>query len=155
MAAQVSDNEMVALRKLLSGDNAAFQDDLRSLDSEHANIGLSALITGAFVEVVDRILPDDVSDAAIIKLVGELRAQHQVAAEQMTPDVIERLIKNLFGRADLSDVDADTRTGQELLFVGLVVHRSGLAGDELDDFLRRARRNGDALITNAVNRAQP
>lgn len=46
-------------------------------------------------------------------------------------------------------IDPNARTGQELLFVGLVVHRAGLTEDDLDDFLRRARGNGDTLIAGA------
>ncbi|TYB46630.1 hypothetical protein [Actinomadura chibensis] len=147
----VTDDQVAALRAQLAGQGDEHRRLLNRLDPEAANIGYTALVTGAFFEAVRRRFLKDgkpADDAEIIDFVSSVRLRLEEEEDRLDPNVAEIMIKVALGKLPVEarkDISGDVGYRSQILLVAGLVGDAQLTSDELDDFLRKARFFADEL----------
>jgi hypothetical protein len=140
----VTDHQVATLRAYVTGDLDEYKRMLSQFDRNADKAGWAALITAAFFEAVDRRFTNASDD--IIEYVGSVRARSESLADELHPDVGERLIRHALGDGPEPDADGKTQALAQTLLLGALVYDSGYDDQELDEFLLEARRVANQLV---------
>ncbi|GAA4232752.1 hypothetical protein GCM10022254_33520 [Actinomadura meridiana] len=141
----VTDDQVAALRAQLAGQGDEHRRLLNQLDPKAANIGYTALVTGAFFEAVRRRFLKDgrpADDGEIIDFVTSVRLRLEEEESKLDPNVGEIMIKVALGKLPVEarkSISGDVGHGSQILLLAGMIGDAGFTPDELDEFLRKAR----------------
>lgn len=147
----VNDDQVAALRALLTGQTEEHRRLLNQLDPEAANVGYVSLVGGAFFEAARRRFlrkSGPAADAEIMEFVTAVRLWIDDQGDKLDPNNAEIMIKIAIeklppeARRDISG-DEGFRV-QSFLLAGLI-RDARLNSEELDDFLVVARDNAEEM----------
>jgi hypothetical protein len=142
----VTDDQVAALRALLSDDMDRYRQLFSELDRTEARKGYSALVTAGFTEAVERRFGTSYQAADIVAFVASIRARSDRLAAELDPDVAERVIRVVLEDASVDDLNRNAVTGAQLLLLIGLIADAQLDGQGLDQFLASARKFADQLI---------
>jgi len=143
----VTDDQVAALRALLSDDMDRYRQLFSELDRAEAKKGYSALVTAGFAEAVERRFGPGYRGADIVEFVASIRSRSDQVAAELDPDVAERVIRVVLEDAPVDDLSRNAITGaQALLLIGLIID-ARLDSEGLDQFLAEARKLADQLMS--------
>lgn len=143
----VTDDQVAALRALLSDDMDRHRQLFAGLDRAAAKKGYTALVTAGFIEAVERRFGAGYQPADIVTFVAGIRARSDRLARDLDPDVAERVIRVVLEDAPVDDLSRDTVTGAQLLLLVGIIAGAHLDGLGLDEFLAAARKLADQLMS--------
>jgi hypothetical protein len=145
----VSDKEFDALWALLSGRSDEHARLLDEVDPAQAAKGYSALITAAMLELAEKRFIRDgkyVPDSEVVGYVAFARGKSEHFADEVDPRIAERVLFCVLDRGDLDDLDDDEVIKTQLYLLASLVGDEGFSDDELDAFLKTARRIADEFM---------
>jgi hypothetical protein len=143
----VTDNQVATLRALLTDDMPQYRRLFDGLDLTAAKKGYTALVTAAFAEAVERRFGQAHQSGDIVGFVANVRARSSRLADQLDPDISERVINTVLGDASVRDLSDSVVTSTQLLLLAGLVSDEQLDGERLDAFLASARKLADQLIS--------
>lgn len=143
----ITDDQVAALRAFLAGDFETHQRLHSQLDPVAARTGYTALIAGAFFEAVDRRFAQKKSDSDVVDFVGSVRARSERLADELDPQIAERLIRHSLGQGSIADVDDETVVQTQIVLLSGLVADEQLNNAKLDDFMTTARALGNRLMS--------
>jgi hypothetical protein len=142
----VTDEQIATLRAHLAGDAEEYQRLWKRLDRDAAKTGYMALLAAAFFEAVDRRFAKDGTVADVIEFVAGLRARLGDNADEVDPDVAERLIRDALGDGTTEDLDEETIVATKVMLLTALISDMQLGGARLDEFMATSRELGDRLM---------
>jgi hypothetical protein len=142
----VSDEQVAALRAQLAGKADEYQRLWEQLDRETARIGYPALITGAFFEAVERRFGKASTTSDVIKFVSDARSRSDELGEKIDPRTAERIILAVYTDEEIDDLSANSVIRTQMLLLAALVADEQFDDVELDEFLAKARPQGDLLL---------
>lgn len=142
----VTDDQVAALRALLTDDMPQYRRLFDGLDRTAAKRGYMALVTAAFADAVERRFGQAYQLGDIIGFVADVRARSDRLAGEVDPDVAERTILTVLGKGSVQGLDRGAVTVAKVVLLAGVVADEHLDGDKLDVFLASARKLADQLI---------
>jgi hypothetical protein len=143
----VTDDQVAALRALLSDDIDRHRQIYAGLDRAEARKGYPALVTAAFGIAVDRRFGTSYQPTDIVAFVADVRARSDRLAQRIDPDVAERVISAVLGRGTTRGLDKEAVTSAKLLLLGGLIADARLDDGGLDEFLAAARKLADQLMS--------
>jgi hypothetical protein len=143
----VTDDQVAALRALLSDDMDRHRQLFASLDRTEAKRGYTALVTAGFIEAVERRFGTGYQPADIVTFVADIRTRSDRLARELDPDVAERVIRVVLEDAPVDDLSRNAVTGAQLLLLVGLIADAQLGNAGLDEFLRAARKLADQLMS--------
>lgn len=143
----VTDEQVAALRSYLKGDLDQYRRLADALDRTAAQTGYSALLAAAFFEAVDRRFAENGTKADVVEFVGAVRARSERLADQIDPDVAERLILHSLGEGSIADIDDETVIGTQFTLLAALIVDANLGDSGLDEFLAEARALADEWVS--------
>lgn len=143
----VTDDQVAALRALLSDDMDRHRQLFGALDRAAAKEGYTALVTAAFIEAVERRFGAGYQATDIVTFVADVRARSDRLARELDPDVAERVIRVVLEDAPVEDLPRNAVTGAQLLVLVGLIADARLDDAGLDDFLAAARKLADQLMS--------
>jgi hypothetical protein len=143
----VTDDQIAALRALLSDDTDLYRQVYGGLDRAEAKKGYTALITAAFIEAVERRFGTGYQPADIVTFVADVRARSDRLASRIDPDVAERVIHAVLGHGTIRGLNREAVTGAKLLLLGGLIADARLDDTGLDEFMAAARKLADQLMS--------
>lgn len=135
------------MRAQLAGDHAEYERLWEQLDRESAKIGYPALITGAFLEAVERRFSKASTNSDVIEFVSEVRSRSDELGEKINPRTAERLILAVYTDEEIDDLDANSVIRTQILLLAALVADEQFNDTELDEFMAKARSQGDLLLS--------
>lgn len=142
----VTDDQVAALRALLTDDMARYKLLFNGLDRAAARKGYTALVTAAFAEAVERRFGQDRRQGDIVEFIADVRARSDRLAEELDPDISERVIHTALGEATARDLSDSVVTGTQVVLLAGLISDEQPDGDMLDAHLASARKLADQLI---------
>jgi hypothetical protein len=142
----VTDDQVAALRALLTDDMLLYRRLFDGLDRTAAKKGYTALVTAAFAEAVERRFGQSHNPADIAGFVADIRVRSDRLARGIDPDVAERTILTALGKGSVQGLDRKSVTIAQLVLLAGVVADEHLNGDRLDVFLASARKLADQIV---------
>jgi hypothetical protein len=142
----VSDQQVAALRAMLTGDAEENKRLVSQFDRGAEGAGYSALVNAGFFEAVDRRFGKDSTPAGIIEYVADVRSRSDAIAAKLDPAVAERLIRSVISDETTDDVDSKTSARGKLFLLTAIVADEQFSPAELDQFLARVRKMADYLL---------
>lgn len=139
----VGASQAAALRALLTGDFKQHELLTRELDDDGMR-DYVALVSAAFLKMVDRRFGGENIPAAVIDYVGQVRALNDTAAGTIAPDVAERVILAALGHGALNGVSGSEARHVQNLLLPLMVRDEQLDGAGIEAFLKSARQLAQA-----------
>lgn len=149
MTMAVNDEQVAALRALLTGNVAENRRLLGRFDRDTEGPGYSALVNAAFFEAVDRRFGKASAPTDVIEYVADVRSRSNDIAEKLDPNTGERLIRKVLVGEPTDDIDARTSATAKLFLLAALVADENFGGAELDQFLARARKMASYLLRDA------
>jgi len=143
----VTDDQVAALRALLSDDMDRHRQLFGALDRAEAKKGYTALVTAAFIEAVERRFGTGYQATDIVTFVADVRARSDRLARELDPDVAERVIRVVLEDAPVEDLPRNAVTGAQLLVLVGLIADARLDDAGLDEFLAAARKLADQLMS--------
>ena len=143
----VTDDQVAALRALLSDDMDRHQQIYAGLDRIEAKKGYPALVTAAFIVAVERRFGTNSQSADIVTFVADVRARSDRLASRLDPDVSENVIQAVLGHGTVRGLDKEAVTSAKLLLLGGLIADAHLDDAGLDEFLASARKLADQLMS--------
>jgi hypothetical protein len=143
----VTDDQVAALRALLSDDMDRHRQLFGALDRAAAKKGYTALVTAAFIEAVERRFGAGYQATDIVTFVADVRARSDRLARELDPDVAERVIRVVLEDAPVEDLPRNAVTGAQLLVLVGLIADARLDDAGLDEFLAAARKLADQLMS--------
>lgn len=143
----VTDDQVAALRALLSDDMDRHRQLFAGLDRAQAKQGYTALVTAGFIEAVERRFGAGYEPAGIVTFVAGIRARSDRLARELDPDVAERVIRVVLEDASVDDLSRNAVTGAQLLLLVGLIADARLDDTGLDQFLASARKLADQLMS--------
>lgn len=144
----VTDDMVATYRAFLSGDHEQWKRRRAALGtSPEATRPFFALLTGLFVEAVERRFDPSVSRDEIIGFVAEVRARSDELAERLDPHATERMISMVFDDdVATDDIPRDQTIGVRLTITAAIVGDEGMDSAQLEDFLSKSRALADEIL---------
>jgi hypothetical protein len=140
----VTDLQVATLRALLVNDFDESRRLMAQISEDELRQGYFPFVQGAFWQAVEhRFRGKKRSD--MIEWVAGVRANVD-SGNQIDPNVAERLILWVFGKASVDDIDFETDYSHQTMLLGLLVEEQGFDDGELDAFLREARAFTDKMM---------
>jgi hypothetical protein len=147
MVMAVTDNQVATLRTFLQGDKAEYNEQLARMDWQTGSLGYSALVTAAFFEAVDRRFTTQSQPAEVVNYVAEVRSRSADIAAELDPRIAERLIREVLGDGSTEDIDGKISASTKLYLVAALMSDAGLDTPGLDQFVAKARKMADHLLS--------
>lgn len=143
----VTDDIVATVRAYLQADREEFQRLNADLNrSRDASVAYKAMVIGAFVVAVKRKFTKQSSRDEIIDYVANVRSRGPNMPDVLDPTAAERLISSVFTDESLRDIDSRAKVNIWTHFATAIVNDEGIDGQELEDFLAKARVEADELI---------
>jgi hypothetical protein len=142
----VADEQVAALRAYLAGDFETHRRLQSQLDPAAARTGYTALIAGAFFEAVDRHFAQKGTDADVVEFVASVRMRSERLAQELDPQIAERLIRHSLGRGSIADVDDEVVVQTQIVLLAGLIADEDFSTADLDKFMITARALGDRLM---------
>jgi|EndMetStandDraft_8_1072994.scaffolds.fasta_scaffold158341_2 hypothetical protein len=142
----VTDEQVATLRAHLAGDAEEYQRLWKRLDRDAAKVGYMALLAAAFFEAVDRRFAKDGTVADVIEFVAGVRARLGDNADEIDPDVAERLIRDALGDGTTEGLDEETIVATKVMLLTALISDMQLDGLKLNEFMATSRELGDRLM---------
>jgi hypothetical protein len=142
----VTDDQVAALRALLTGNIIENRRLLAQFDRQMDGAAYSALVTAAFFEAVDRRFGKEGTPARVIEYVADVRSRSDEIAEDVDASVGERMIQKVLVGESTDDLDSRTSATAKLLLLAALVADESFGNSELDQFLARVRKMADYLL---------
>ena|SRR5579862_2622049 len=142
----VTDDQVAALRALLSDDMDRHRQIYAGLDRAETKKGYPALVTAAFIVAVERRFGTTSELADIVAFVADVRSRSDRLASRLDPDISERVIQAVLGDGTVRGLDKESVTGAKLLLLGGLIADARLDDAGLDEFLATARKLADQLM---------
>lgn len=144
----VTDDMVATYRAFLSGDHEQWKQRRAALGtSPETTRPFFALLTGLFVEAVERRFDPGVSRDEIITFIADLRSRSDDLAERLDPDASERMIAMVFDDDVSTDgIPRDQTIGVRLSVTAAIVGDEGLDGAQLEEFLAKSRNLADEIL---------
>jgi hypothetical protein len=146
MIMPVTDDQVAALRALLTDDMQLHRRVFDGLDRTAAKKGYTTLVTAAFAKGVERRFGYTYQSADIVGFVADVRARSDRLAEHLDPEISERVILTVLGDASVRDLSHSVVTSTQLLLLAGLVSDEHFDGERLDAFLVSARKLADQII---------
>lgn len=143
----VTDDQVAALRALLSDDMSSYRQLFDGLDRAEAKKGYPALVTAAFGIAVERRFGTSYQPEDVVPFVADVRARSDRLASRLDPDVAERVIQAVLGHGTTRGLDKEAVTSAKLLLLGGLIADACLDDAGLDGFLAAARKLADQLMS--------
>jgi hypothetical protein len=143
----VPDDQVAALRALLSDDMDRHRQLFAGLDQAEAKKGYPALVTAAFGIAVDRRFGTSYQPGDIVAFVADVRARSDRLARELDPDVAERVIYAVLGHGTVRGLDKEMVTRAKLVLLAGLIADARLDDAGLDEFLAAARKLADQLMS--------
>lgn len=143
----VTDDQVAALRALLSDDMSSYRQLFDGLDRAEAKKGYPALVTAAFGIAVERRFGTSYQPEDVVSFVADVRARSDRLASRLDPDVAERVIQAVLGHGTTRGLDKEAVTSAKLLLLGGLIADACLDDAGLDGFLAAARKLADQLMS--------
>jgi hypothetical protein len=144
--ASITDDQVAALRAYLAGDFETHQRLHGQLDPVAAQSGYTALIAGAFFEAVDRRFAQNDKEADVVEFVGSVRSRSDRLANELDPQIAERLIRHSLGHGSIADIDDETVVQTQIVLLAGLIADEDFSATDLDKFMTTARALGDRLM---------
>ncbi|RFS83088.1 hypothetical protein D0T12_23180 [Actinomadura spongiicola] len=147
----MTDDQVATLRAQLAGQDEEHLRLLHQLDPKSANVGYTALVTGAFFEAVQRHFVKDgkpADDAEIIDFVTSVRLRLEEEEGKLDPNAAEIMIKIALGKLPgeaRKNISGDVGHGTQILLLAGLIGDAELTSNELDNFLVQARFIADEI----------
>ncbi|HLK73634.1 MAG TPA: hypothetical protein VKU77_08335 [Streptosporangiaceae bacterium] len=143
----VTDDQVAALRALLSDDIDRYQQLYSGLDRAEAKTGYPALVTAAFGIAVERRFGTSYQPADIVTFVADVRTRSDRLARELDPDVAERVVQAVLGHGTARGLDREMVTRAKLVLLAGLIADARLDDAGLDEFLASARKLADQLMS--------
>jgi hypothetical protein len=137
---------IAALRAQLSGNSADHKRLLAGFSGRDDRVAYSALVHAAFLEAVSRRFTKQSGMPEIVEYVGDVRSKSDAIASAVDPRVGEQLILEVLGRARTDGADTRASSTAMLFLVTALIADEHLTGDELDQFIAKAKETADQLL---------
>jgi len=143
----VTDDIVATVRAYLQAEQEEFQRLNAALDrSRDASIAYKAMIVASFIVAVQRKFSSQTSRDEIIDYVAAVRARGTDLPELLDPAASERMIASVFNEESTRDIAPRMKNDIQMFFATAIVNDEGLHGQDLEDFLAKARKLADDLI---------
>jgi hypothetical protein len=142
----VTDEQVAALRALLTGDVDENRRLLAQLDRRTEGAGYSALVNAAFFEAVDRRFGKESAPASIVEYVADVRSRSDNLAAKINPNAGERVIQAVLTGEPADGIDSRTSATIKLFLLTALISDENLAAADLDPFLVKVRKMADYLL---------
>jgi hypothetical protein len=143
----VTDEQVAALRALLSDDMDRHRQIYAGLDRDSGMKGYQALVTAALGVAVDRRFGTSYQPADIVAFVADVRARSDRLASDIDPDIAERVIYAVLGHGTVRGLDNDMVPRAKLVLLAGLIADARLDDTGLDEFLTAARKLADQLMS--------
>jgi hypothetical protein len=143
----VTDEQVATMRAQLAGDREKYERLWAQLDQDAAKMGYTALIAGAFIEAVERRFAQTGTHTDVIEFVADARSRVDELSAKIDPLTAERLILAVYTDEEIDDLDANTVVRTQMLLLATLVADEQFDDAALDDFLGKARSQGDLLLS--------
>jgi hypothetical protein len=142
----VTDDQVAALRALLTDDMDRYRTLFAALDRAEAGKGYMALVAAAFGEATERRFGEGGSRTDIITFVGGVRTRSARVADALDPEVAERMLNAALGNGSTQGIGREEKaSAQALLLAGLIADEH-LDDAGLDAFLADARKLANQIL---------
>jgi len=145
----VTDEQVAALRALVTGDITENRRLLARFDRATDGAGYSALVNAAFFEAVDRRFGKGSAPADVAEYVADVRSRSDDIAEKVEPGVGERLIRKVLTGEPTDDIDSRSSATAKVFLLAALMADARLSDAELDQFLAAVRKMADHLLPDA------
>lgn len=148
----ITDDQVAALRAQLEGRYDEHRQILQRLDRAEDNVAYNALVSAAFFDLArDRFVRDGkaVDNAEIIEFVAHTRERVPDVADDIDPNIAERLILFVIGKLPLDandDIKGNVAFVTKLLLLGALIHDADPSESELDAFMAKVRRMAEGAV---------
>ena len=142
----INNDQIAALRAYLTGDAESCTRILGRLDHA-ARLDYVTLVSAAFFEAVEQRFARDASTTEVVAFVGNVRARSEHLANSIDPGIAERLIRDVYTDEGVSDISDETKGSHHALLLAGLVADEGYDEAGLDEFLDKARKLADELLT--------
>jgi hypothetical protein len=142
----VTDEQIAALRALLTGDAAENRRLVAELRRDGSGAGYGTHVNAAFFEAVDRRFGKASTPASIIEYISDVRSRSDEIAEKVDPSVGERLIRKVLAGETTDNIDSRTSATVKLFVLVALVADENFGTAELDQFLAKVRKMADYLL---------
>jgi hypothetical protein len=139
----VTDHQVATLRAFLARDFDEHKRLREQLDRE-GQVGWITLIAAGFVEAVQRRFANDNGDP--VRYVGSVRARSDKLADEIDPQVAERLIRDVLKVGGPPDLDGKAKFAAQFHLLTAMVVDAKYDDTGLDDFLAKTRRLADQWL---------
>lgn len=142
----VTDEQVTALRTILTGDTERGKELSANLDRAQAARGYTALVTAAFGTAVMRRFGKQHTTRDVVEFVADVRSRSENLAAKIDPDAGERLIGAALGEATTQGMARDTKITGQFLLLGALIEAEHLDDAGLDAFMEEARKLADEML---------
>jgi hypothetical protein len=142
----VTDEVVAPLRAQLARDYDEHQRLFARLDPAAQRSGYRALGSAAFVVAVQRRFGAEANRSDVIEFVGSARARGSEVADQVDPEIAERVIMAFYTGQSLDDIDPRTSWEHQMILMAAIIAGEHLDDDGLDSFLDEARKLADQWL---------
>ncbi len=142
----VTDEQVAALRALLTGDAAENRRLVAEVRCDGSGAGYSALVNAAFFEAVDRRFGKASTPASVTEYISDVRSRSDEIAEKVDTGVGEQLIRKVLTGEPTDDIDSRTSASVKLFVLSALVADESFGSAELDRFLAKIRKMADYLL---------
>ena len=147
---EITARPVAALRAQLSGNRLEHQRLLGEFNGRDDRVAYSALVHAAFLEAVDRRFTKQSKASDVIEYVADVRSRMDAVANAVDPRVGEQLILEVLGRGTTDGIDSRTSSTAMLFLLTALVADEGLDSAALDQFIAKARKTADYLLSGDV-----
>ena len=142
----VSDEQVAAMRAMLSGDFDEHWRLAARLDQTTGWDEYATLLAAAFLEAVDRRFGKGYTPAEIIRFVADARASFDQSGDELDPRAAERLVRAVLGDGDVDDLDDQIRARAQTVLLSALITDEHLDEAGLDQFMNDARKLADRSL---------
>ncbi|MFI0370840.1 hypothetical protein ACH35V_23465 [Actinomadura sp. 1N219] len=148
----ITDDQVAALRAQLEGRYDEHRQILQRLDRAEDNVAYNALVSAAFFEASrDRFLRDGVAaeDAEVIEFIAYTRERVPDVADDIDPDIAERLILFVIGKLPLDandDIKGNVALATKVLLLAALIHDANPSQAEFEAFMAKVRRMAEKAV---------
>jgi hypothetical protein len=147
IAVAITDEQVAAMRAYLVGDIERYEHALAQLDHA-AQLDYVTLVSAAFFEAVEKRFNEGSVTTEVAAFVGHLRARSEDLANSISPEVAERLIRDVYTDEGVSDIPDETKGSLHALLLAGMVADEQYDDSGLDEFLGKARKLADDLLSS-------
>lgn len=142
----VADEQVTALRTILTGDAARYKELYAKLDRSRLGREYTALVAAAFGTAVMRRFGEQHTTRDVVEFVADARSRSENIAAKIDPEVGERLIGAVLGEATTQGISREAVANAQFLLLGALVAAEHLDDAGLDAFMEDARKLADEML---------